>query len=1295
MMLLRSTDPTDKEAAWNARFNIEARLMQHVDLKRKERAAGFSLNSESKNMKHTPMVGLLIQGGPQEIDRVLWLLKKQHPVVVIRKKGFASGLIAYACYEGMKLGGTSQHLENIVKPQLTEKVTEAFPDYCQDNDHARLILRDKILECVKYAVQGDRRFLTVVDPSSSEIDLKDLCKYILDALVMAHSSSKGSREEIGWALKLSLHWNQCDFAAKKLLKPLEGTSIRIKDDLFMEALLLPNREQFVELFMDTGIVLHRLVSLYKLQNLYEKSLDNDFFDSICLDKVLNLKITTVDMCFLDEPNGPLDILIWRLTGLQKQMSATISFLRQPFSSSEKSAAEGKTILALIYWSVLTNRQSLAKVLWKKTSEPIAVALVISNMFYNLSKKWITDVDLQKNVKQAAIDFGTLAIEVMDLTFSDSTVLAYHALVNPIQEFNDRNVVDLAMMGNNIFFIAHPCCQRSMRERWMGHIRLKSFGRFPITIPENMKILLCVFLVFPMYFWLTFDNREQKNLEADDSTDEKKKLRKTNLKKKKPTFYNDPFSSVPIWRRVYFLYTAPITKFWINQLFLLAYLALFAYALMIPYCGDQLINTVLCCWTFAILVDHIVATTRKKMKYPSLDLFWPIQDILVDTVIVILLLYDVLAHNHWMLQYLPSIGFANYKLILAVCLIFSYLRALRYLFPVSRDLGPMLVNITLLTRKDLFIWFRLWSLCLISGALSIQFVVYPAQTVDIYAIGRAFVRALVGLFLTEYADMEGDAACSSLYQTTEVAHTCNAYVLARLEHCPHGSWINYFLLIQYLLITRLVYYTLMFAIFGTTIDRTFDRSIEIWKFQFYSLVTDFEDRMVIPVPLNLITYPFQIVNYGGKLCITGLFECASCLRGIQEQFKPVSKQQYSVPYNQWKTYMNTLAKREAEKEFNIMDVVAQLEEENNRQKLMTRRLTDRLVDIEQNQNMIGFVLEGLLNTLQSLDPKAQAQKAQTQARPIHIASRQARYPGTDITRFPVLEKDVPWEVIFEQYDPVTYSKPTEEYPLDFQMWVDPNVLLFQPEDHEYLVRFHPEVESSTLLGPTTNEDEQPVSTYVHFEPHYNAVQVVTLPNGKEGVIDRTSMITVNNQPLQYEIDLTGVPRNPMGRTGLRGRGNLYRWGPNPNVKAVISRWKSAAATGQQAGSKGNEKKMEIILSQEGADVRTVSLPSGIVNYGNNPYSTMCSLLLSSLFKEADLDVPTNFNEDEMIQYYSQFASSEMQKKNKSAYAYYGYSAIMVYRGYEDDPSNTDNAWSETEIWNFHYKYKDCFDNKLKE
>lgn len=55
------------------------------------------------------------------------------------------------------------------------------------------------------------------------------------------------------------------------------------------------------------------------------------------------------------------------------------------------------------------------------------------------------------------------------------------------------------------------------------------------------------------------------------------------------------------------------------------------------------------------------------------------------------------------------------------------------------------------------------------------------------------------------------------------------------------------------------------------------------------------------------------------------------------------------------------------------------------------------------------------------------------------------------------------------------------------------------------------------------------------------------------------------------------RNPNGRTGLRGRGKLWRWGPNHSVKVVISRWKRYKSN---SFIKVNDKRvMEAIVIQK--------------------------------------------------------------------------------------------------------------------
>lgn len=41
---------------------------------------------------------------------------------------------------------------------------------------------------------------------------------------------------------------------------------------------------------------------------------------------------------------------------------------------------------------------------------------------------------------------------------------------------------------------------------------------------------------------------------------------------------------------------------------------------------------------------------------------------------------------------------------------------------------------------------------------------------------------------------------------------------------------------------------------------------------------------------------------------------------------------------------------------------------------------------------------------------------------------------------------------------------------------------------------------------------------------------------------------------YKIERINGPYNPIGRTGLRGRGLLGRWGPNHAADPIITRWK---------------------------------------------------------------------------------------------------------------------------------------------
>lgn len=56
---------------------------------------------------------------------------------------------------------------------------------------------------------------------------------------------------------------------------------------------------------------------------------------------------------------------------------------------------------------------------------------------------------------------------------------------------------------------------------------------------------------------------------------------------------------------------------------------------------------------------------------------------------------------------------------------------------------------------------------------------------------------------------------------------------------------------------------------------------------------------------------------------------------------------------------------------------------------------------------------------------------------------------------------------------------------------------------------------------------------------------------------------------YKIDGNDRPLNPIGRTGLCGRGNLGRWGPNHAADPIVSRFSNGRLqfVGIQRGDTG--------------------------------------------------------------------------------------------------------------------------------
>lgn len=150
-------------------------------------------------------------------------------------------------------------------------------------------------------------------------------------------------------------------------------------------------------------------------------------------------------------------------------------------------------------------------------------------------------------------------------------------------------------------------------------------------------------------------------------------------------------------------------------------------------------------------------------------------------------------------------------------------------------------------------------------------------------------------------------------------------------------------------------------------------------------------------------------------------------------------------------------------------------------------------------------------------------------------------------------------------------------------------------------------------------------------------------------------------------------------------------------------------------------------REGNNLETVyELPGGVLHGLTSPYSVVRESFLRDVFDETEPEPKTTLDQGDMIQFFAQFATQNVGKTSLSlaspeqSFSHIltshsgvsgshtssrtslrtepdsqGFSASLLYKGYLDDPRNTDNAWMEAEVWNFHYDIGDNFELRMSE
>lgn len=249
----------------------------------------------------------------------------------------------------------------------------------------------------------------------------------------------------------------------------------------------------------------------------------------------------------------------------------------------------------------------------------------------------------------------------------------------------------------------------------------------------------------------------------------------------------------------------------------------------------------------------------------------------------------------------------------------------------------------------------------------------------------------------------------------------------------------------------------------------------------------------------------------------------------------------------------------------------------------------------------------------VDEDMPSQENETIAEQTHIKCRKGIYPGSTVDRAKVDDDKVSWKIEDPNYQPIEYT--TQKIVEDKPVWADAH-----------------------------DNDEG-----------YKDLKFNELNNG----VNRVSF-TGTYELIKYN----GIsrPRNPIGRTGISGRGLLGKWGPNHAADPIVTRWKrNEKGEIVKSTDVNNEKPILEFVSIQRRDNHEWAIPGGMVD--NN--------------EKVSLTLKREFGEEAM----NSLEENERESTRKLIDDLFD-GGDVIYKGYVDDPRNTDNSWMETVAVNFH-------------
>ncbi|XP_049292901.1 transient receptor potential cation channel trpm isoform X6 [Anopheles funestus] len=843
----------------------------------------------------TPVVCLVIEGGTNTIRAVLEYVTDNPPVpvVVCDGSGRAADLIAFVHKYATDNG------EQTVLESMHDYVLGIIQKTFEVSSEQAEQLFQELLQCTK-----NKNLITVFRiQDRPEGNTQELDQTILTALFKSQHLSPPEQ------LSLALTWNRVDIARSEIFVYGQEWPHGALDEAMMQA-LEHDRIDFVKLLLENGVSMRKFLTIPRLEELY----NTKHGPANTLGYILRDVRPHIPKGYVYTLHD-IGLVINKLMGgayrsyytrrkfrpiYAKVMNSYVNTHRKPSTFQRTAGINSMSLVTgllpvttdmalfelpfneLLIWAVLTKRQQMALLMWTHGEEALAKSLVACKLYKAMAHEAADDdldTEIYEELRSYAKEFESKGLKLLDFCYRQDAERAQRLLTCELQSWSSQSCLSLAVAANHRAILAHPCSQIILADLWMGGLRTRK--------NTNLKVicgLLCPFFIRKLDFkskeelqqmpqteeehlenqYLDFEDRDKKDTDAeallsdtysmkDTKVQENGKVgltgclsSKVSLTDSENTQYKDYlFDSdgrqqrpLKLKKKFYEFYTAPITKFWADSMAYVFFLVLFTYTVLVRMEETP-------SWQECYAISYIATLGCEKIR-----------EIVSSEPVAISHKFSVWAWNMWnpcdaaaiiffliglalrMRPYTMDIG----RVIYCVDSIYWYLRILNIL-GVNKYLGPLVTMMGKMV-KNMIYFVVLLLVVLMSFGVSRQAILFPNNDASWRLVRDVYYQPYFMLYGEVFAD-DIDPPCGEDPSQPP---------------CVTGHWVTPIAMSMYLLIANILLINLLIAVFNNIFIEVNAVSHQVWMFQRFTVVMEYQQKPVLPPPLIALCHFYSLLRY---------------------------------------------------------------------------------------------------------------------------------------------------------------------------------------------------------------------------------------------------------------------------------------------------------------------------------------------------------------------------------------------------------------------------------------------------